>query len=343
MTLQELLSDLETRLYAERWTGVQADRPIFITSLPRAGTTVLLEALHRLPTLASHTYRDMPFVLTPVLWDHLSSTFRRGGVARERAHGDGMIVSEDSPEALEEALWKKAYPGKYFGKSIDLWSTSDVTEEFSTGFHDHMRKIIALRQPDHPQDGRYLSKNNANIARIDALRSMFPSATFIVPVRKPVEHAISMWRQHQNFESQHAKDSFVREYMEDLGHHEFGALHQPFTFGRSSMTINSAGPHSPDYWLAYWISVFEYLAERQDLAFVGFERLCSSGVKGIGTIAKHLNIQCTGDQITRAASILREAPPDRGDKYSLDSELRERAIALHSKLMTRCLLGHRGA
>ncbi|HUG97650.1 MAG TPA: hypothetical protein VMQ83_00560 [Gammaproteobacteria bacterium] len=29
--------------------------------------------------------------------------------------------------------------------------------------------IIALRQPDAPLEGRYLSKNNANIARIDAL------------------------------------------------------------------------------------------------------------------------------------------------------------------------------
>ena len=340
MTLQELLSDLETRLYAERWTGVQADRPIFITSLPRAGTTILLEALHRLPTLASHTYRDMPFVLTPLLWDRLSSTFRRGGVARERAHGDGMIVSEDSPEALEEALWKKAYPRKYFGKSIDLWSISDVTEEFSTDFHDHMRKIIVLRQPDHPQDGRYLSKNNANIARIDALRSMFPSATFIVPVRKPVEHAISMWRQHQNFESQHAKDSFVREYMEDLGHHEFGALHKPFAFAQSSILANTNGPHSPDYWLAYWISVFEYLADRQDLEFMSFERLCNAGDQGIATIARHLGIEYTTDQLAHASSVLRPAPPARGEKSSLDPGLYDRASALHEGLLSRCSLKH---
>lgn len=325
-------------MHAGRWTEFRADRPIFITSLPRAGTTALLEALHRLPTLASHTYRDMPFMLTPVLWDRLSATFRRGGIARERAHGDGMIVSEDSPEALEEVLWKKAYPGNYAGNSIDLWSASDVTEEFATDFHDHMRKIVALRQPDLPQDGRYLSKNNANIARIDALRSIFTSATIIVPVRHPVEHAISMWRQHRNFEAQHARDAFVREYMEDLGHYEFGALHKPFAFRQSLVLANNEGPQSPDYWLAYWISAFEHLAERQDLDFVGFERLCRSGRQGIEKIAQHLRIQCTEEQLTHAASVLRPAPPTRGEQYSLNDELYGRATALHDVLGMRCIL-----
>ena len=63
--LQKALADIEDRLYASRFSQVQIDRPVFITSLPRAGTTLLLEIVASLDAFASHTYRDMPFLLTP--------------------------------------------------------------------------------------------------------------------------------------------------------------------------------------------------------------------------------------------------------------------------------------
>ena len=98
--LQDMLTDIESRFFAGRWNDYQAANPIFVTSLPRAGTTIVLEVLHRLPSLAVHTYRDMPFLLTPVLWDKLSRGFHHRRAKRERAHGDGLKVNEDSPEAF---------------------------------------------------------------------------------------------------------------------------------------------------------------------------------------------------------------------------------------------------
>ena len=70
--LQDILGDMEEGLFARQWREIAIENPIFITSLPRAGTTIVLETLYRISNLATHTYRDMPFILTPVIWQKLS-------------------------------------------------------------------------------------------------------------------------------------------------------------------------------------------------------------------------------------------------------------------------------
>ena len=61
------VADLETKLYRRELDGVTAERPLFVTGLPRSGTTILLELLSRTSSIATHTYRDMPFVLAPLM------------------------------------------------------------------------------------------------------------------------------------------------------------------------------------------------------------------------------------------------------------------------------------
>ena len=55
--VQKALADIEDRLCARRLVGIEIDRPVFITALPRAGTTLLLETLDSLDLFATHTYR----------------------------------------------------------------------------------------------------------------------------------------------------------------------------------------------------------------------------------------------------------------------------------------------
>jgi hypothetical protein len=76
--------------------------PIFITSLARGGTTALLNAFSDLPFITTHTYRDMPFITAPYLWNRVSKSFRRKVKRAERAHGDGLEIDLDSPEAFDE-------------------------------------------------------------------------------------------------------------------------------------------------------------------------------------------------------------------------------------------------
>ena len=128
-SIQLTAADIEKSVFGSVYKTVVAEKPIFITSLPRAGTTLMLEVLHRFPSLATHTYRDMPFVMAPILWSRLSSTFRKRDELRERAHGDGMQFGYDSPEAFEEILWRAFWPEKYTDTGIALWSADDVKDE----------------------------------------------------------------------------------------------------------------------------------------------------------------------------------------------------------------------
>lgn len=134
--VQLTAADVERKMFSSSYAEVRGDRPIFITSLPRAGTTLMLEALHRFPSLASHLYRDMPFVMAPVLWSQLTGAFRKPSERRERAHGDGMDVGYDSPEALEEILWRIFWPDKYTESGIALWAASDDKPEARDFFAD---------------------------------------------------------------------------------------------------------------------------------------------------------------------------------------------------------------
>jgi hypothetical protein len=83
--LQRTLADVEEHVFADSFERVIIERRFFISSLPRAGTTLLLEVLSALPGFACHTYRDMPFVLCPVLWDRISRAFHKEAELRERA------------------------------------------------------------------------------------------------------------------------------------------------------------------------------------------------------------------------------------------------------------------
>ena len=42
---------------------------------------------------------------------------------------------------------------------------------------------------------------------------MFPDCRIIVPLRDPAAHAASLLRQHKNFLTRHAEDTFTRRYM----------------------------------------------------------------------------------------------------------------------------------
>ena len=81
------------------------EQNVFVSGLARSGTTILLNALYESNEFASLSYADMPFVLAPNIWSKLSKT-KNHLAPKERAHGDGIKVSSDSPEAFEEVFWK---------------------------------------------------------------------------------------------------------------------------------------------------------------------------------------------------------------------------------------------
>jgi hypothetical protein len=335
--LRGVLEDLERSMFEDQWRKIDVAAPIFLTSLPRAGTSVLLQALSRAGSIATHTYRDMPFVLTPVLWQKASRAFRRTSELEERAHGDGLAINEDSPEAFEEVLWLQHFPGHYDEKGIDCWREDTAAGGFAEAFTEHMRKVIFLRRAGGDSKPRYVSKNNANIARIGYLGKLFTEAAIVVPLRHPLEQAISLLRQHLNFTRQHAEDAFTRRYMADIGHFEFGDLHRPLRFDGFGELAADRAPDSADYWLAYWIAAFETIVSQADLCLASFEGICSDPEPGLRKLLHDIGLEARANGIASAASLFRAPPAPRRGEYQFDATLEQRALELYGALLERCV------
>jgi hypothetical protein len=332
-SVQLAAADMEKSLFGASYKNVRAERPIFVTSLPRTGTTLMLEALHRFPSLASHIYRDMPFVMAPVFWSRLSGSFHKPSHLKERAHGDGMEVGYDSPEAFEEIIWRTFWPGKYTDTGIALWHANDYKKDARDFFVEHMKKVVALRRPDRAQDGRYVSKNNGNVARLELIGRMFPDAKILLPMRHPVEHARSLLHQHRRFLEMHRESAFVRRYMGDIGHYEFGDLHRPIQFPGTEAMTAGRDPLTLDYWMAYWIAAFEYiLTHRDKLVVVSYEDACIHPQQALSDICRRLEIPEDG-AMAGAVALFRPEPSRRGGPVDADAELVARAERIHDALV----------
>ena len=274
----------------EAGAAARPERPVFITALPRAGTTLLLNILADLPDFASHTYRDMPFLLVPLQWNRFSGAFRKADALRERAHGDGVLVGADSPEAFEEMVWKAMWPGHYRADRIEPWTAEEHAEGFEPFLRTHMLKIVRLRRPGGV--ARYISKNNVNMARLDWLRRAFPDATLVVPYRDPLQHAASLLRQHRNFLDMHAADPFARDYMAGVGHHDFGANLKPIDFGGWLGASGGGDPLGLEFWLRYWVAAYGALlaAPRDRLVVLGYDALCADPGRRLAALGDRLGL-----------------------------------------------------
>lgn len=263
----ELAFDVEKSLYLRSAPPHGAAPHLFVSGLARAGTTILMRALYETEQFASLTYADMPFVLCPNLWSRVSGLSKPNQPAKERAHGDGIMVDVQSPEALDEVFWR-VFEGKNYIHTDGLVPHSPTAETLHA-YGDYIRLVMRRRGKS-----RYLSKNNNNILRLPALRESFGNAVFLIPLRAPLAHAHSLLTQHRRFRD---ADAFTQSYMTWLGHHEFGATHRPF---RLPVDVSDAGkPDGLDYWLQQWIQYYSYAEkllqdDAQRCYLVPYENLC---------------------------------------------------------------------
>jgi len=329
---QIIMADMEDAVFARQLAGCKAERPVFVTALPRAGTTLLLECCSSLPDLAAHCYRDMPYVLIPCLWNRFASAFQRSAEKRPRFHGDGILIDLDSPEALEEVLWKAFWRRHYSSDRIEPWQDEEHPE-FEEFFRNHMRKIISLRRGNKEPTARYVSKNNLNIARTRWLRQHFPHATIIVPFREPLQHAASLLKQHRNFLQLHQEDSFACEYMRAIGHFDFGRNLRPVDFDNWLDSRMSQDVEELAFWLEYWVAGYRHLVESEAdlLHFLHFEALCEDPERGLRAIADAI---ATGhpEMLLLAATTIRRVEPHEVNVDKVPSSLLHEANDLYAAL-----------
>lgn len=250
--MREVTFDAERSLIR---TNKDSDNHVFVVGLARSGTTILLNALYKSNEFASLLYKDMPFVLAPNLWSKL--LFNKQDINLvERAHGDSIKISMESPEAFEEVFWMT------FNES-----DNDVQEKFK-----YYTQIINKKY----QKNRYLSKNNQNIRRLDLISETFTKSYILIPFRNPLQQAYSLLSQHKRFINNSKKDRFISKYMRWIGHTEFGPnyipIHQKDLTYKNDMDIN----HWIEQWYLSYMNCYKTLEFKDNVRFISYEELCTS-------------------------------------------------------------------
>ncbi|MDZ7790988.1 MAG: sulfotransferase [Xanthomonadales bacterium] len=292
------LSALESAVLRDEIERIEIDRPIYVTGVPRAGTTITTEILERHPDVTSHRYSDFPNVYTPYWRNWLAEkSGRKSGEFVERSHGDRIMVTSESPEAVEEVIWMQ-----FFGHLHDAGNDQVLDEHtnhagFESFYRDHIRKLLAIRGAS-----RYLAKGNYNITRLRYLLKIFPNARFAVVVRHPVNHVASLLKQDLRFQEASREDSRVPGQLASSGHFEFGPHQRAINTGnaRAAAAIEhawSAGERT-EGWARYWASAYRYLLDRieadkalqEAVTIVHYERLCRKPEQTIRDLLEHCRL-----------------------------------------------------
>ena len=246
--INKSLFEIEKIIYLKN-IQIKDQSHIFITGLPRSGTTSLLNYIFSSNQYASLTYKCMPFVLSP----NFSKLFHKKNIKKkERVHGDGITYDINSPEAFDEVFFNN-------------------NDEFVKNELVNYLQLICLSE----NKDKYLSKNNLNFNRINLINTLLPNCNFLIPIREPLQHAYSLLTQHLHFSQLQKKDDFIRRYMNYLGHNEFGLNHKPW-----NNPINFHNLNEIDYWLEQWFlfykNIFNKYQSFTSCHFIVYEELTNS-------------------------------------------------------------------
>ena len=120
------------------------NKHVFITGLPRSGTTALLNFLDKFEELCSLKYKNMPLILSPNLSKIFNKKKRR---SQERFHKDKIFINLESPESFDEVFFKN-------------FSKKEIEIELLNFLNLFLNSNNSYR---------YLSKNNLNYKRINLI------------------------------------------------------------------------------------------------------------------------------------------------------------------------------
>jgi hypothetical protein len=309
------LGRLETKVLEAQLQSVEVRAPIFVCALARSGSTLLHEIVASLPDVATHRMLDYPMLFTPYWWRRVVARIRTQP-PRERAHRDGVMVSAQSPDALEEMLWIAFFPRCHDPSVSNLLTADSRRPDFEAFYSNHIRKLLlAERAP------RYVAKANYHIARLPYLVRIFPDARFLVPVRAPADHIGSLMKQHCWFSRGQRSHVRMRAFMRRTGHFEFGLDRRPIHLGDGGRIreIQEAWASGREVrgLAMYWDMVHSYLARllatdtkvRQAVMVVRYEEMSARPAQIIAAVLGHCDLPACEDFINRQAAQVRPSRP----------------------------------
>ncbi|MFX1586172.1 MAG: sulfotransferase [Promethearchaeota archaeon] len=274
------------------------DRPIYITGLARAGTTIILEMLSKHPDLASHRYKYLIMPYIPHWFSQMVKASKLYAKPFERFHRDGIFVTGESPEAVEEIFWQKFFKNTHNENSTNIINGSASNPRFESFYRNHIRKLIITQK-----SSRYLAKNNYNVTRMEYLLRLFPSSKFLLIIRNPVNHIASLIKQTNLFAKLGSESPLLNEWLKIIGHREFGRYQVCINANNTELIqkIRRLWANKEKYikgWANYWVSIYDFIANNLDAnkklkkatLIVRYDELCDTPAKIIDQILEHTEL-----------------------------------------------------
>jgi hypothetical protein len=254
---------------------------VIISGLARAGTTSLMNDLSRIDDFISLSYANMPFLLCPNIWAKFYKPKTRK--LKERSHKDGIMIGFNSNEALEEYFFKV--------KANDSYIKDSHLSEYTISKEDYDDYLDYQNIIKHDNRKIYLAKNNNFILRYRSVREYNDDFLMAILYRDPITHAASLMEKHRDYKKLQKDDPFVLEYMNWLGHHEFGEEHKPFVFLNPEESIHD-DKDTLDYWLKLWINYYSYVLtiDHPNTILINYDSYCKAPKETIETILQKAGI-----------------------------------------------------
>ena len=326
-TFWQRLGGIESRVHADELDAVAIDRPIYVAGLARSGTTIALELIGSLPGVATHRYRDFPLLFTPLFWNRAFAHIYRGDEApTERAHKDRILITPDSPEAMEEVLWMHFFKDAHASGHSQVLDRTTSHRAFERFYRDHIKKMLLVRG-----GRRYASKGNYNLSRLAYLQKISPDARFVCLVREPGWHIASLAKQHRLFVQEETRDARILKHMQRVGHFEFGLDRRAIDVGDGvAAEVERLWREGQEVrgWARYWASLHRFLLDQIErdpalasaVMVVRYEDLCSRPQATIEAVCAHVGL--TLDSAQRDALVARISAPDYYRPEYSEQELR---------------------
>ena len=288
-------------------------KPIFVSGLARSGSTILTEIINQHPEIASHHYSDFPITWIPYWWNSLRRHLPLPQQEpQERAHRDRLMITADSPEAIEEVLWMHFFPDAHEPDRSHVIGEQESHPQFEKYYRDHIRKLLLVRSRQ-----RYVAKNNYHVTRLEYLLKLFPDARFVIPIREPAQQIASLLKQHRLFSRENSEDSRVARQLQLSGHYEFGPLRCPIIVDDDGPALYEQSLEDIGWYANQWADVYGFLGKRmehnQTLAkaclVVRYDEFCSQTSKSLARLFAHLGLDDRwADEIIAAYSPTISAP-----------------------------------
>jgi hypothetical protein len=335
------LGRLESRRLAEEISPLAVLMPIYVCGLARSGSTLLHEIVAAYPHVATQRIKDYPMLFTPYWWRRANAK-PPSQSPRPRVHQDGMLVTPESPDALEEMLWMAFFPRCHDPSVCNVLGPEDRHPEFEDFYDRHIRKLLLAEGAT-----RYAAKANYHVARLAYLIRLYPDARFLIPVRAPASHLASLLRQQRWFAQGQRRHPRALAYMQRSGHFEFGLDRRPMHLGdgekvRRIQSAWAAGEEVRGLAL-YWDMVYGYLAQlldanaavRKAALVVRYEALRAAPCETLRDVFAHCALSDADSLAQRHSSTIRSPTSDESG-FSAE----ERAIIREETAETARLWGY---